>query len=154
MLGFRANAHQISAIDDSLAAHKGDNNSSVVTILDLFRYIYGKIKAEVAIKKKEIIATEGQMAPVSRELTAADSEADAVATAAPTVSPPRLVLNQTPLIFVPPGRADLLANRVCYRCGPPPAPEKPFVSNGTALLDVYAVQLVFSNYFVEYPQWY
>lgn len=55
-----------------------------------------------------------------------EEEAIAVTAAAASVAR-KAKYTQSPLIFVPPGRTDLLSNPVCFRCSPPPPPDKPFV---------------------------
>eukprot|EP00981_Chlorochromonas_danica_P003524 scaffold659_cov192-Ochromonas_danica.AAC.37 len=37
------------------------------------------------------------------------------------------VINQTPCIYIPNGELSFLWNPICYRCGPPTAPERPYV---------------------------
>jgi hypothetical protein len=43
-------------------------------------------------------------------------------------------MNQSPIIVVPSQSQYLLCNPVGYRCGPPPAPERPFVSDLSYIL--------------------
>ena len=41
------------------------------------------------------------------------------------------VVNMSPVLFIPPKNQDALNNPICFRCGPPAAPERPYVSTAT-----------------------
>ena len=59
-------------------------------------------------------------------------------TSAPT---PIEKITQTPVLYLPDGRLDLLDNPLFYRCGPPPAPEQPFILK----VDTHAVTIEWYN---------
>jgi hypothetical protein len=42
--------------------------------------------------------------------------------------PAPVPVHQSPVLFVPQGHLEMASNPVCFKCEPPAAPEKPFVS--------------------------
>jgi hypothetical protein len=53
--------------------------------------------------------------------------------------PPPAALLMSPVMFVPQGAFHLANNPICYRCGPPPAPEKPYVRCRVTLLYLFSM---------------
>lgn len=84
----------------------------VVTVADIFRFVHAHVKREVeAIKAAALAAIP-------------ESNTDE------SIPAGIHAMNQSPLLILPPGHhaEQYLSNPVCYRCGPPAAPDKPFVS--------------------------
>lgn len=106
----------------------------IVTVEDLFKVVHKSVKAKVAAMKK---AAEAAIAP---PLAVVAVEPGADPAAAPPAAPPAPdatalaavnAINQSPVIIIPHGKhhqLDYLRNPVCFKCGPPAPPEKPFVS--------------------------
>eukprot|EP01034_Spumella_vulgaris_P026936 gene26936-33587_t len=111
-------------------------DQELVTVLDVFKYIHAYVKKEVS-KLKLAAAPEGTTDEASLALSKS--------------------INQSPVLVLPAiGRhsyhsnadlahfqqvqEDLLNNPVCYRCGPPAPPDKPYIvriGNNEVLLEWY-----------------
>lgn len=95
-------------------------SEETVTAIELYRHIHKYVTE--GIEQLNRIAT-----------TKKDAEMGDTATAAAAIRPEGAVLIvQTPLMFVPEGslqqqRDSTSSNPVFFRCGPPPAPDRPYV---------------------------
>lgn len=96
------------AIVNAIRGGACSTESETVAVGDVFRFIRRQFKAELA--RINAANQAGFINP--------DDELGAT---------PLLEMRQTPLLFLPPGKPQMIRNPICFRCGPPAAPERPYV---------------------------
>lgn len=85
-------------------------SEETVTAIELYRYIHKYV-------------TEG-IEQLNRIASSTGSKDDAAAETGDKAAVP---IVQTPLMFVPPQQDNASSHPVFFRCGPPPAPDRPYV---------------------------
>ena len=119
------------AIITALKGGASDINKPVVTARALFKVLYARIKIDI----NNINEQEVKVAKMAYEEQVNKQSEDDSITAEPKFSKSDynamlrsiILSNQSPIIIVPRGKEHLVDNPVAFRCGPPPAPERPFV---------------------------
>eukprot|EP01038_Epipyxis_sp_PR26KG_P007423 gene7423-10116_t len=117
---YRRAPYQTSLIDESkynvfsrsfIAALKGGaclDNKPLFTARELYLFIYNGVKKSI----EKMCENE-----LKKYRNPEDIPTDMVS------------YNQSPVIIIPNGMNELMNNPVCYQCSPPPAPERPYITN-------------------------
>lgn len=85
--------------------------NKTVSALDLFKYIHPFMQK--AVERINLQSAAEYKPPTENDLQA---------------SAPPVAVYQTPVMFVPTGMRELAKNPICFKCDPPAAPDKPYVS--------------------------
>ena len=99
------------AIVNALRGGAYKPHSKVVTALDLYTFIHAYMGKHIERLNAQNLS---EYSP--------DSEL-----------PAPVPVYQSPVLFIPHNQSDLARNPVCYKCEPPAAPEKPYVSTISVL---------------------
>ncbi len=121
------------AIITALKGGASEIDKPVITARALYKVIYDRMKIEV----KNVNEQEIKFAKMAYEeqLNKDAAESDGSITAKPKFSKSEynamlrsvVLSNQSPVIIVPRGKEHFVDNPVVFRCGPPAAPERPFI---------------------------